>query len=440
VNGSGFLSSAAVEWNGSSLTTNVVSNTQVTAFVPAQDIATATTASITVLNTNPDGVPSNVEFFTVSEPVTTPTFTIDTPTFGDVIPTGYGLAVDLTGNGNLDWVGAGTSEQEIVLLGNGNGSFQSPVAYSISDTPSGYVVVGDFNGDGKLDFALSGAAVLVFLGKGDGSFESPINTALTNFSTFVAAGDINGDGKLDLVVAESNGSNNQSVVSVLLGNGDGTFQPQVDYPINAPTIDGLVLGDLNGDGSIDIVCATEFTPDDAHFSVLLGFGDGSFANPIQVPMTYGASGLMAADFNGDGKLDLVTSVDSITGAISVFLGNGDGTFQDGVITLTGGQTDTGLVAGDFNADGKLDLAVNTSDPAITLLLGVGDGTFPSGVDYSLSAGFSLEAAGDFNGAAHWISQDSKQNLSASPCCCRPRLALLLYLLAELGQQISRPYA
>jgi hypothetical protein len=184
------------------------------------------------------------------------------------------------------------------------------------------------------------------------------------------------------------------------------------------TIDGLVLGDLNGDGSIDIVCATEFTPDDAHFSVLLGFGDGSFANPIQVPMTYGASGLMAADFNGDGKLDLVTSVDSITGAISVFLGNGDGTFQDGVITL----------------------AVNTSDPAITLLLGVGDGTFPSGVDYSLSAGFSLEAAGDFNGAAHWISQDSKQNLSASPCCCRPRLALLLYLLAELGQQISRPYA
>lgn len=115
------------------------------------------------------------------------------------------------------------------------------------------------------------------------------------------------------------------------------------------------------------------------------------------PCPYEAFGLITADFNADGKLDLVTTVNSLTGAISVFLGNGDGTFQSGVTYITGGQFDNDLVAGDFNADGELDLALNTNQNGFTLLFGAGDGTFPTGVAYSVGSAFLPLAAGDFNG-------------------------------------------
>jgi hypothetical protein len=403
VNGDGFVPGAVVNWNGNPLVTRFVNNSELTATVPQSDIAHANTASVTVLNLG--GGTSNVQFFTVSDAVTAPTFTVDAPSFGNVVPTGGGLAVDINGDGKLDWVGPGASVQAgkqvccelVVLLGNGDGSFQSPVAYPLPDNEFGSVAVGDFNGDGKLDVAVLGSGVSVFLGKGDGTFGAPIGSAAANSSGDVAVGDFNGDGELDLVATITTG-NNQSQVSVLLGNGDGTFQTAVNYPIDAPTINGMVIGDFNGDGRLDIICATQFTGSSAELSVLLGFGDGTFATVRQIPMTYAALALVTADFNGDGKLDLVTTVDSLTGAISVFLGNGDGTFQDGIVYLTGGILNDGLIAEDFNNDGKLDLVVTNPGPPsnFILLFGAGDGTFPNGIVYSGISFFPI-STGDFNG-------------------------------------------
>lgn len=400
VNGAGFVSGAVVEWNGDPLTTTFVNKYRVTASVAATDIAKATTASVTVLNPKPGGGTSNVEFFTVSEFVSAPNFTVDAPNFGDVVPTGDGIAVDLNGDGKLDWVGTGgslTCCELLVLLGNGDGSFRPPTAYPVPGGGFSFVV-GDFNGDGKLDLAvltsnLQPQELLVFFGKGDGTFGSP-----TTFATVVnflgGVGDFNGDGNLDLLAGINTANGFQ--VSVLLGNGDGTFQAPVNYAVGPPLTGGIVVGDFNGDGILDIVCTTQSNTGSAQISVLLGIGDGTFASVSQIPMTFGALGLIAADFNEDGKLDLVTTVDSQTGAISVFLGNGDGTFQDGTVYLTGGEFDSELISGDFNSDGKLDLVVTNALSYFTVLFGTGDGTFTNGIVYSGSR-VSPVATGDFNG-------------------------------------------
>ena len=402
VSGSGFVPSSVVNWNGKPLTTTYVSDYQLNAAVPSEDIASATTASVTV--SSEGSVTSNVQFFNVSEPIPVPTFTIDAPGFANVVPRGRGLPVDINGDGKLDWVGpadvGGVCCQLVVLLGNGDGSFQSPVAYPIPNNAFSSIGVGDFNGDGRLDVVVGGSgAILVFLGNGDGTLMPPASFSVPNTPIFLVVGDLNRDGILD--VATGNSTSPQASVSILLGNGDGSFQNHVDYSLDVPTINGMVIGDFNSDTRLDIVCATQFSPNSAQLSILLGLGDGTFASVRQSSMTYAAQALIAADLNGDGTLDLVTTTDTITGAVTVFLGNGDATFRDGVIYLTGGGPDTDLVAGDFNADGKLDLAVNTYAPDLTLLFGAGDGTFPSGTSYSVNGGFSLWAAGDFNGDGKW---------------------------------------
>ena len=253
------------------------------------------------------------------------------------------------------------------------------------------IVAGDFNGDGRTDLAVANYGsndVSVLLGNGDGTFQTQVTYAVGTGPDAIVAGDFNGDGRTDLAVANY-GSND---VSVLLGNGDGTFQPQVTYAVGTEP-DALVAGDFNGDGRTDLAVANYGSND---VSVLLGNGDGTFQPQVTYAVGTGPVALVAGDFNGDGRTDLAVA-NYGSNDVSVLLGNGDGTFQTQVTYAVGSEPDA-LVAGDFNGDGRTDLAVaNVGDNDVSVLLGNGDGTFQPQVTYAVGTEPDALVAGDFNG-------------------------------------------
>ena len=282
-------------------------------------------------------------------------------------------------------------------------SFSGPLWFTAGSYPVS-VAVGDLNGDGRADLATTGS---VLLGNGDGTFQAPINYRAGTNPVSVAVGDFNGDGKADLVtvnnstspISVSQGNGN---VSVLLGQGDGTFQGAVNYGAGTAPV-SVVAGDFNGDGKLDLVVADAGVyPTNGGVSVLLAKGDGTF----QAAVNYSAGGfprsMATGDFNGDGKLDLaVVSHDNYSTSVLVLLGNGDGTFQSPVAYGAGPYTYS-VAVGDFNADGKPDLAVANFGigdlvvfSSVSVLLGKGDGTFGHAVGYG--PGGTSVAVGDFNG-------------------------------------------
>ncbi len=310
------------------------------------------------------------------------------------------LAVAISGQGNLTDVA--NLNAVSVLLGNGDGTFQDQQLFNVGNQPDG-IAVGDFSGDGKLDLAVaqgSGDLISLLMGYGDGTFQSPKHYAVGTGPGAIAVGDFNGDGKLDLVVANAD----DDTVSVLLGNADGTLQsPQINAVGNLPG--ATAVGDFNGDGKLDLAVANA---DDDTVSVLLGIGDGTF----QAPQIFGAGGLpnlynssssaaiAVGDFNGDGKLDLAVA-NGGDGAVSVLLGIGDGTFQAPMSYAAGkypfGNLDA-ITVGDFNGDDKLDLAVaDGGSGTVSVLLGNGDGSFQSQQTFSVGSGPGAIAVGDFNG-------------------------------------------
>ncbi len=317
------------------------------------------------------------------------------------------VAGDFTGDGQLDLAVTDVDGVQI-LLGNGDGTFQP--AKTVAAGIEGPLVEGDFNGDGRLDLAIANETsdvVSVLLGNGDGTFQPAVSYSVGMEPTGIVAGDFNGDGRIDLAVTvininESNPLNltYASTVSVLLGNGDGTFRPAVPYAVGPGPWD-IAAGDFNGDGHLDLAVAViDYNLADAsNVSVLMGNGDGTFRPAVPYPVASELNGIVAGDFNGDGHLDLATtSLGGFdTNSVSVLLGNGDGTFQ-APVTYPAGSDTAGIVAGDFNGDGHLDLATtNGSYLTVSVLPGKGDGTFGPPVTYAVGVYPLGIAAGDFNG-------------------------------------------
>ena len=289
------------------------------------------------------------------------------------------LAVaDFNGDGNPDWIAASTTGRFATLaLGNGDGTLEAGVNYALGGAPNG-VAVADMNNDGKLDVIAVDATsgdVRVLFGKGDGTFKPAVITAVPGAAAGIPTGDFNNDGKMDVVIGNSTGASPRNV-TVLLGKGDGTFVAPATFTTGGSGEGQIVVGDFNGDGKLDIAVVNQ---SDNTLSILLGNGDGTF----QAPKITGAlasdgnlGAIAAADFNGDGKLDLAVPdyVGSTAGQVAILLGNGDGTFQTpAFLTSHGGSTWPAV--GDFNKDGKLDLAVANQFGTVDVFLGNGNGTF-----------------------------------------------------------------
>jgi VCBS repeat-containing protein len=312
---------------------------------------------------------------------------------------------DLNGDGKPDLVVAnfGSSPFTIgVLLGNGDGTFQPQVTYPTGHNPIS-VAIGDLNGDGKPDLVVADddtpvGAVSVLLGNGNGTFQPQTSYPTGPGPTSIAIGDFNRDGRPDIVA--TNGSFESNSVSVLLGNGDGTFRPQTMYAAGV-TPNSVAVADLNGDGKLDIVTANfgGFNTSN-NVSVLLGNGDGSFQPQTKYAVTGTPISIAIGDLNADGRPDLAVASDD-TNTVSVLLGNGDGTFQPET-THVASVGPSGIAIADFDGDGKLDLVTanfgsNTVSASLSLLLGNGDGTFQAQTNYPTATASNHVAVADLNG-------------------------------------------
>jgi hypothetical protein len=327
--------------------------------------------------------------------------TFTTPREFPVGDAGPSAVADLDADGRLDL--AVTNNDFIsVLLGNGDGTFEPKRDFAVGSPDRAYgarsVVVGDFNGDGWLDLVTANGLsnnVSVLLGNGNGTFQPARQFAAGPGPYHIVAADFNDDGCLDVAVANegSFGEFDDGSASLLLGNGDGTFQAARNFAGDQPL--AVAAADVNRDGRVDLLAANAGTfPDyrNSHVIVLLGNGDGTFQAPHHVPTGIYPTSLAVHDFNGDGRLDFAVP-NKGSDCVSVHLGNGDGTFQ-GARDFFASSPDA-LTVGDVNRDGLLDFAV--SSLTVRVLLGNGDGTFRSSHVSYVSAGFPYVSLGDFNG-------------------------------------------
>jgi len=256
--------------------------------------------------------------------------------------------------------------------------------------------VGDFNRDGNLDIAILSydpvALVMIFLGNGDGTFRASDSYAVAVDPLYATTASLRHNGILDLVVGDLASDN----VYVMLGNGDGTFQPAVAYPATGAP-ENVGTGHFTGSGNLDIIALARI--DCNCVEVLPGNGDGTFRAAVVTSIPYSVGGLAMAsgDFNGDGKLDVAVSGGfDTTFQVDILLGNGDGSFRaDGFYGVSADPIS--VVGGHFHGGNKVDLAVgNLLDSSVSVLLGDGDGGFERAVEYGTYAPISM-SAGDLNG-------------------------------------------
>ena len=278
---------------------------------------------------------------------------------------------DLDGDDAPDLVTANSvSDNVSVLLNNGDGTFGAAAGYPAGDAPES-VAVADLNGDDVLDLAVASwgdDSASILLGNGDGSFASPVAYPVGTDPKALTAGDLNGDSAPDLVVADYH----DNTVSVLVANGDGTFQAAVPYAVGILPF-SVAIGDLNDDTVPDLAVANlgnDTLPVYSSVSILLGNGDGTFQPAVSPGAGNNPSSVAIGDLDGDGTPDLAVALGGYigNGKVAVMLGNGDGTFQ-APLNFDAQEAPTSLALDDLNADGHLDMAVANS-----FLLTTRDGT------------------------------------------------------------------
>jgi Bacterial Ig-like domain (group 3)/FG-GAP-like repeat/FG-GAP repeat len=295
-------------------------------------------------------------------------------------------------NGMIDLLNITATNSRIGVTSLFGPGFQfAPPTSNNTGTQPTSVTVADFNGDGLPDLVtadIGDDTISVLLGNGDGSFRPALRFQTGRSPESVAAIDLNGDGILDLAVANTQ----DSTLSILLGNGDGTFQAQTTLASGRAPI-SIVVGDFNADGIADLAIADT---NDSDVSVLLGNGDGTFHTRMTFAVGNTPQQLVAADLNRDGVVDLAV-VNTKDNTVSILLGNGDGTFQGQLIFSTGAGPHS-IAVGDFNRDGLVDLAVcNRYSGTVSLLIGHGDGTFQTGSSIQTGRSPMSLTAGDFDG-------------------------------------------
>ena len=303
---------------------------------------------------------------------------------------------DFDGNGDLDIALVVAGVNVLVFMGNGDGTFQAPIGYGAGDHPVS-LDMGDLDGDGDLDLAVANhyGEIAILLGRGNGTFQAPVQYSAGGYLSSVAVGDLDADGHLDLAVS-SGSAYGTPYVWVLFGNGDGTFQNAIWYDVGGDNTSSVVLGDLDGNGHLDIAAMGG-----GYLHVLLGNGDGTFQMEIRLDVPW-YDDLMTGDVNGDGHLDLAATSSY---NVSLFLGNGDGTFRNTVIIREvggAGLYPNSVAFGDLDGDGDLDTV--TANPGlyhdssnVSVLMNTGYGNFQNAVNYRCGDFPASVALGNLDG-------------------------------------------
>jgi Bacterial Ig-like domain (group 3)/FG-GAP-like repeat len=295
-----------------------------------------------------------------------------------------------------------------IFLGKGDGNFASARRVPVSTSTPVALVEGDFNHDGHLDLAVLNSppgaqgSVSILLGQGSGLFSLFKTYSVGNGPTALAVADFDGDSNLDLAVVVSNqqgGSSIPGVVTILLGQSDGSFQAQSTLYSIGLNAQSIAIGDFNGDGRPDLAVVSGTGSQQNQVSIFLNEGAGTFQSIAGVPVS--ASGVLtsiaAADFDGDGNQDLAfTLANNSASSLLVYGGAGNGSFHL-ISTLFPGQNPSWVVAGDVNGDGRPDLMVaNSTDSTVSTFLNNGSGTFQAQTIVSVGATPAALALADLN--------------------------------------------
>jgi FG-GAP-like repeat/FG-GAP repeat len=328
---------------------------------------------------------------------------------------------DLNGDGKLDVAVANTGSSSLsVLLGNGNGTLLPAPNIAVDSTPRS-LTINDFDGDQKPDLAVvlqNLDEISILAGNGDGTFLFPLNVAVSQSPVFMMSTDFNGDQIPDLVVAHSSQFSGGGSVSMLLGIGDGSFQAPTSYALNgSPSM--LAVSDFNADGFRDVVVSQPSLSFSSlsNISEFFGTGDGTLQSAAKINVL-APTFVVVMDFDGNGILDFAVDSGSFPRVLSIFTGNGDGTFRAGtIIALNFSSSNTPPVAGDFNNDSIPDLAV-ASFSIVAVLLGNGDGSFQAPRTFNTNITPSSLVVSDFN-------SDGKMDLAAGGSSGVPGTVMIL---------------